>query len=155
MYLIDTNVISELRRRGNADPGVRRFFQHAIRQSIPRYLSVITVGELLRGVHGLRHRGDARQAASVESWLTSVLEDHRNEVLPVTEPICRVWARLRVPHNQHAVDKLIAATALEYGLTVVTRNVKDFASTGVALLNPFASAKPFNEGVTGDSLPQT
>lgn len=137
MYLVDTNVISEVRKRDRANLGVRNFFRDAARDGSDLYLSVVTVGELRRGVELIRYRGDAAQAAMLEAWLGTVLRDYAQYVLPMDDEIGQLWGRLRVPHPEHALDKLIAATALIHDLTVVTRNVDDFAGTGVRVLNPF------------------
>jgi toxin FitB len=136
-YLIDTNIISELRKQRKANPDVRQFFWQAAAQAAPLYLSVITIGELRRGVELIRHRGDRTQAALLETWLQTVLEDYADHILDFTALEAQVWGTLRVPHPQNALDKQIAATALTCGLTLVTRNVSDFAETGVPLLNPF------------------
>lgn len=137
MYLIDTCVISELRKGDRCNPGVHRFFTAAEAAGDPVYLSAVTVGELRRGVELLRHRGDEPQARRLETWLQTVLADYADYVLPLDAEIAQVWGRLRVPHPENALDKQIAATALLHGLTVVTRNVEDFAPTGVRVLNPF------------------
>lgn len=137
MYLLDTNVISECRKCGGGDEGVQRFIRRTDRDQSPRFLSVITLGELQRGVKVLRHRNDARQAVLIETWLEKLKRDYAREILPVDQTICNVWARLRVPHSEHPIDKLIAATALVHRLVVVTRNVKDFSNTGVEIYNPF------------------
>ena len=137
VYLIDTNVISEIRKRDRANAGVLTFFRQAQGSGVALYLSVVTVGELRRGVELIRHRGDALQADSLEAWLTSVLTDFAQNVLPIDHDVSQVWGRLRVPHPEHALDKFIAATALIHGLTVVTRNVDDFSGCRVPVLNPF------------------
>ena len=138
-YLIDTNIISELRKKSKANPGVLHFFQQAAEQSAPLYLSVITIGELRRGVDLIRHRGDQHQADLLETWLQTVLEDYTDHILDFTALEAQVWGKLRVPNPHNALDKMIAATALTYGLTLVTRNVSDFAGTGVPTINPFES----------------
>ena len=139
MYLIDTNVISESRKRSKADEGVRQFFQQMAREEARAFISVVTVGELRRGVELIRHRGDLRQADRLAHWLDQLLIEYCEDVLDINAEIAQLWGRLRVPHPEHALDKLIAATALIYDLTVVTRNHRDFAKTGVRLLNPFST----------------
>jgi len=137
MYLVDTNVISEIRKRERADKGVMAFFRKASRDDADLYLSVVTIGEIRRGVELIRHRGDKPQATRLENWLDDVLLEFGQNILAVDEEIGQLWGRLRVPHPEHALDKLIAATALIHDLTVVTRNVDDFAGTGSRVLNPF------------------
>jgi predicted nucleic acid-binding protein len=137
VYLIDTNIISERRKKERANKGVRAFFQEAAEEDIDLYLSVVTVSELRRGVEIVRYRGDVVQAAMLEKWLATVFDEFGQNILPVDNDIGQLWGRLRAPHPEHALDKLIAATGLIHGLTVVTRNVDDFSSTGVRLLNPF------------------
>ncbi|MCP5314522.1 MAG: type II toxin-antitoxin system VapC family toxin [Chromatiaceae bacterium] len=137
MYLIDTNVISESRKRSKADGGVRAFFKQVAKDDARVFISVVTVGELRRGVELIRHRGDRRQATQLEKWLDQLLQVYEDRVLDITTDIAQLWGRLRVPHPENALDKQIAATALIYDLTVVTRNHKDFSKTGVRLLNPF------------------
>jgi toxin FitB len=136
MYLIDTNVISEA-RKAQANSGVTAFFKNAAEASSVPYLSVVTVGELRRGVERLRHRSDVDQAILLDVWLEQVLTDYDSRILDVDVAVAEFWGRLRVPQGDHPLDKLIAATALVYDLTVVTRNISDFKSTGCKLLNPF------------------
>ena len=135
--LVDTGVLSEARRGARANAGVRRFFEVARRTGQALYLSVITVGELRRGVELLRHRNDASQADRLESWLELLLADHREGILDFGPEEAQVWGRLRVPRPENAFDKQIAATALTHGLTLVTGNVAHFEGLGVELLNPF------------------
>ncbi|MCC8397351.1 type II toxin-antitoxin system VapC family toxin [Paraburkholderia sp. MMS20-SJTR3] len=137
MYLVDTNVISEVRKRDRADKGVMAFFRKAAQDDADLYLSVVTVGELRRGVEIIRHRGDKPQATRLENWLDGVLREFGSNVLSVDEEIGQLWGRLRVPHPEHSLDKLVAATALIHDLIVVTRNVDDFAGMGARVLNPF------------------
>lgn len=137
MYLLDTNIISELRNRDRANPGITSFFDWLTEQEAISYLSVMTIGELRRGVDIIQHRGDFAQAKSLENWLQTILDNYAENILDFGREEAQIWGRLRVPHPENALDKQIAATALVYGLTLVTRNVKDFAATGVTLLNPF------------------
>lgn len=141
MYLIDTNIISEARKGKKANPGVIAFFRKVIDERIPVFLSVITIGELRRGVELVRHRGDLQQANQLEQWLEQILEKYRDYILLLDEEIAQLWGRLRVPNPENALDKQIAATALLHDLTVVTRNHKDFSSVGIKTLNPFESQK--------------
>jgi toxin FitB len=137
MYLLDTNIISELRKRNRANPGITRLFRQIAEQEAISYLSVITIGELRRGVDIIQHRGDFAQAKSLEIWLQNILDNYAENILDFGQEEAQIWGRLRVPHPENALDKQIAATALVYDLTLVTRNIKDFVATGVTLLNPF------------------
>jgi predicted nucleic acid-binding protein len=137
MYLIDTNVISEARKKGRANPGVSIFFRDVADKGELLYLSVISIGEIRRGIELIRYRGDAHQSDLLEAWLADILDQYRNHILAFDGDAAQVWGRLRVPHAQHEIDKQIAAIALVNGLTVVTRNTADFADTGVNLINPF------------------
>ena len=83
------------------------------------------------------HRGDSLQGKLLENWLINILQHYQSNILGIDGDIAQLWGKLRVPDTQHPLDKLIAATALTYDLTVVTRNVKVFEHTGVRLLNPF------------------
>ena len=137
MYLLDTNIISERRKRDRANPGVTRFFRQIAEEEIITYLSVITIGELRRGVDIIQYRGDVTQAKSLETWLQIIIDRYAENILDFGREEAQIWGRLRVPHPENALDKQIAATALVYDLTLVTRNIKDFTATGVSLLNPF------------------
>ncbi len=137
MYLIDTNVISEVRKGRKADSGVRAFFNDRLRDSHPVYISAITVGELRRGIEKIKHRNDKKQAHQLERWLKALLEQYADHILDFDQQAAQIWGRLRVPNYENALDKQIAATALIHDLVVVTRNTEDFISCGVELYNPF------------------
>jgi predicted nucleic acid-binding protein len=137
VYLIDTNVVSETRKKERANPGVVGFFDHLVASGEPFYLSVVSVGELRRGVELIRHRGETDQAGLLEAWLTMVLDRYGESILAFEADAAQVWGRLRVPNPGHELDKQIAAIALVHDLTVVTRNTGDFEGTGVKLINPF------------------
>jgi len=142
MFLIDTNVISEARKGQRSNFGVRRFFQDAMADDAPLFLSVISLGELRRGIDLIRYRGDLSQARELESWLSLLLHDYGDRVLPFDADAAQIWGRLRVPHSENAIDKQIAAIALLHDLTLVTRNTADVSATGVRLFNPFAATSP-------------
>jgi hypothetical protein len=137
MYLLDTNVVSELRKTNTAK-GDRRV--RAWSESIPAasmFLSSITVLELERGTL-LMERRDASQGAMLRSWLEDhVLPAFAGRILPVDTPVALRCAALHVPNPRSYRDSLIAATAMVHSMTVVTRNIADFQPTGVALLNPW------------------
>jgi predicted nucleic acid-binding protein len=141
VYLIDTNVVSEARKKAKSDPGVLAFFAHVASTDQPVYLSVVTVGELRRGIELSRHRDDARQAALLEDWLDVVLEQYGEHILAFDADAAQVWGRLRVPNPDHSIDKQVAAIALVNDLTIVTRNTADFEGTGARVMNPFSSAR--------------
>lgn len=141
MYLIDTNVISEARKRAKANPGVIDFFGRVAVADEAVYLSVVSVGELRRGIEIIRHRGDTEQAMLLEAWLTVVLLEFGGNILAFDADAAQVWGRLRVPNPEHEIDKQIASTALVNDLTLVTRNTADFEGTGAKLLNPFVPAR--------------
>jgi len=137
MYLVDTNVISEIRKGNRANTGVQDFFNASIRDKTSLYFSVITLGELRRGIEKLRYRNDVQQADLLENWLNELLVDYKDNILAFNAEAAQIWGYLRVPHHEHLLDKQIAATALANDLIVVTRNIDDFSATGVKLLNPF------------------
>jgi len=134
VYLLDTNVVSELRRGRRGDRGVRDWFD-----SIPTeemHLSVITDLELEIGVLGMERR-DREQGMRFRSWLTAIRSEFGPRLLPVHVEDARLAAALHVPDRRPYADALIAATALRRGLTMVTRNERDFRVQGLRVLNPF------------------
>lgn len=135
MYLIDTNVISEIRKGRNANAGVKLFWESSDINNF--FISVLTIGEIRRGISNLALRGDILQSRKLESWLELIISEYADRILSFDEISAQVWGNLMSPHPQHPIDKQIAAIALIYNLTVVTRNVEDFEGTGVNLLNPF------------------
>lgn len=137
MYLLDTNVVSELRRRDRADPRVARWADAVDLGDL--YLSVVTVLELELGVLAVEAR-DAAQGRLLRRWLDErVLPAFDGRILPVDAAVAVACARLHVPDRRPERDALIAATAQCHALTVVTRNRRDFAPMGVRVLDPWAA----------------
>lgn len=135
MFLLDTNVVSELRRRDRGDPAVVAWADTVPVAQI--YLSAITVLELELGILRME-RLDARQGMSLRAWLDGqILPRFEARILAIDTPVALACARLHVPDPRSERDALIAATALCHRMTVVTRNTQDFAATGVALLDPW------------------
>lgn len=136
-FLVDTNVISELRKRERGHPGVVRWAASVDPTEL--HTSVLVIGEIRRGIEQKR-RSDPAQAAALERWLDGMRVGLGRRIIPIDERIAELWGRLGVPATLPAIDGLIAATAMVHGLTVVTRDFGDMARTGAALLNPFAAA---------------
>jgi toxin FitB len=134
MYIVDTNVISERRKKQKVDRGVVEFFKHAENEI---FLPVQVIGELLAGIERLKRRGDDAQALMLQEWFESVLDEYSSHLLAFDPDCAKIWGVLIGLNEQHTVDKQIAAIALLHNLTVVTRNTAHFEGTGVRLLNPF------------------
>ncbi len=133
-FLLDTNVVSEIRKGDRADVRVQRWFDGVDREDL--CLSVLVVAEITDGAERLRRR-DPAQAQVYQAWLAELIEDFSGRLLPVTLEIARAWGRLSAIRPLPALDSLMAATALVHGLTFVTRNGRDVAGTGVDVLDPF------------------
>ena len=136
MYLLDTNVVSELRKAGTGRANPRVLAWVSLRRVSELYLSVITRMEILQGV--LQIGRDPQQARRLQAWLDdAVIRAFRDRLLPVDLRIALECARLHVPDRRPDRDALIGATALVHGMTVVTRNVEDFQPMGVGVVNPW------------------
>ena len=138
MFLIDTMVLSELRRR-ERDPGVVSWI--ASQRQEDCFLSVVSIGEIERGI-SKRRVADPAFARQLADWLDALLRLHGQRLLPVDLAIARRWGQLSAALGHQGADLLIAATAQEHGLTVVTRNLRHFSPTGVATLNPWSGDQP-------------
>lgn len=134
-YLIDTNVIAELRKGDRADPALRSWFATVADEEI--FLSVLTIGEIRRGIEAIR-RHDSEAAAALDGWLSRVHRAHRDRILQVSRAVTEEWGRINVPDPLPVVDGLLAATAKVTGLTLATRNVGALKRAGVELVDPFA-----------------
>lgn len=134
MYLLDTNVVYELRKGDRANERVRAWLESVDEAEL--FVSVLVAGELRQGVERLRRR-DAAQARRLDRWLRQILEGYAERVLPIDASVADLWGRLNVPQPISTVDGLLAATALVHDLTLVTRNVKDVERTRARVLNPW------------------
>ncbi|MFM7313579.1 MAG: type II toxin-antitoxin system VapC family toxin [Cyanobium sp.] len=135
MFLIDTMVLSELRRR-QRDPGVAAWI--ASQRQEDCFLSVVSIGEIERGI-ARRRSADPAFARQLADWLDQLLRLHGDRLLPVDLGTARRWGQLSAQLGHDGADLLIAATALKHGLTVVTRNLRHFVPTGVATFNPWTA----------------
>lgn len=134
-FLLDTNVLSEVRKQGSrCNEGVRRWYQAADTETL--YLSVLVLGEIRKGIERIRQR-DADSANAIETWMRKVSGEFGDRVLPVTANITNEWGKLGVDQPVPVVDGLLGATALVHELIFVTRNTVHLSRTGVQLLNPF------------------
>ena len=136
-YLLDTNVLSELRKGRRCDPNVARWALSVPRSSL--HTSLLVLGEIRRGVERIR-RKDQGQARVLEGWLEQVRRTFAGRILGLDEAVVDLWGRMAVPDPVPVVDGLLAATARRHGLVLVTRNVADVRRTGAQLLNPFEPA---------------
>lgn len=136
-WLLDTNVISELRKIGDGktDPNVAAWV--AAEDAEDFFISAITILELERGVLGILRR-DSNQGARLRNWLDNhVRPGFTGRILPIDDAVATRYAHLHVPNRRNEADALIAATALVHGMTVATRNLADFAGTGVIVVDPW------------------
>jgi hypothetical protein len=131
-FLLDTNAISEIRR--GSDQRVRSWVDQVADADL--HLSVLTLGEIRKGIELLRGR-DPAQAEVFDSWLSELRARFADRIVPIDDRVAEEWGRLNAAGSRNTVDSLIAATARIHELTVVTRNIRDFEGCGVALLNPW------------------
>lgn len=133
-WLIDTNIISEIRKGPRCHPAVASWWAGVEEQDL--FLSVLTLGEIRRGIEALRPR-DATRAVALEAWLAELREGFGARILGLDTATAEAWGRMAAMRSVSVVDALLAATALVNGLTLVTRNAVDVVGLGVHILNPF------------------
>lgn len=135
-YLLDTNVLSELRKR-SPHAAVAAWLETTKADDL--HMSVLVIGEVRRGIERLRAR-DTRQAHVFEQWLQTLKRDYRHRILPVSPTIAETWGRLSAPRPLPVIDSLLAATAIVHDLSLVTRDTSTLQGTGASLLNPWQFA---------------
>lgn len=133
-YLLDTNIISEVRKGAKCDANVAAWYASINDADI--YLSVLVLGEIRKGVERARP-SDPAQARALETWLTTVAKSFAERILPVDQAIADEWGRMGAKRPVSTVDALLAATAKIHGMTLATRNVSDVADLGASFINPF------------------
>ncbi len=133
-YLIDTNVISEVRKGAKCDSNVASWYGSIDDADI--YLSVLVLGEIRKGVERVRS-GNPAQARALEKWLTTVVGSFAERILPIYQAVADEWGRMGAKRPVSTVDALLAATAKVHGMTLATRNVSDVADLGASFVNPF------------------
>ncbi len=136
-WLLDTNIVSELRKKERANANVRAWYEAIDAGAI--WLSVLVVGEIRRGIETLRRR-DERSARALDRWAGRLEREHDSRILPVDRAIALEWGRLDAAFGLSPIDGLLAATARVHGLTLATRNTKHVLRSGVRCVNPFAVA---------------
>ena len=137
-YLLDTTVMSELRKGRRCDDTLRTWFDAAVSDEL--FLSVLVTGEIRRGIEQIRRR-DPDAAGHLDAWLSKLRDHYADRILPITEGIAELWGQAGLEQPLPPNDGLLAATAQWHGLVVVTRIVSDFVDAGVDVLNPFAVSK--------------
>ena len=134
MFLLDTNVISEVRKADRCNAGVTRWFAGVSDGDL--FISVVVTGEIRQGIERLRRR-DSRQAENLERWLEDVVTSYADRILPIDGRVADAWGRLGAARPVPVIDGLLAATARVHDMTLVTRNAPDVKGLGVPVLNPF------------------
>ena len=138
-YLVDTNVLSELRKQQRCDPQVTAWLASVSPDEL--FVSVLSLGEIRRGIELIRKR-DPASARALEKWLTGLETHYSDRILPVSAAVADWWGRLSPDQPLPVSDGLLAATGIEHKLTIVTRNTDDFLRSGVNTLNPFLPRNP-------------
>ncbi len=129
-------MVSELRKQGRCNPRVAAWFARVSPEEI--FFSVLTLGEIRRGIESIRRR-DVRSAEALEAWLDELATTYADRILAVDQSVAEEWGRLNVPNRRSVIDALLAATAKVHDLTLVTRNLRDIKGTGVSWFDPFGA----------------
>ena len=137
--LLDTNILSELRKGSRCEAGVRKWVESITAEEM--FVSVLVLGEIRQGVERIRMR-DQNQARALEKWLQSISTEFADRILPVDERVADQWGRLGLRQPVPTLDAFLAATALVHDLTVVSRDEDGFRNTGVRLISPFSKSQP-------------
>ena len=134
-FLLDTNILSELRKGSRCDAGVREWIQNTPAEEL--FVSVVVLGEIRRGIERIRIR-DQNQARALEKWLQSLKTEFADRILPVDERVADHWGYLGARQPVPLLDAFLAATGLVHNLTVVSRDEDGYRNTGARLINPFS-----------------
>jgi toxin FitB len=137
-YLVDTNIISEVRKGAQCDSNVAAWYASIGDKDI--YLSVLVLGEIRKGIERARP-GNPAQARALESWLMAVARSFGERILPIDHAVADEWGRMGAKRSVSTIDALLAATAKVHRMTLATRNVSDVADLGAKFINPFAYPK--------------
>lgn len=135
-FLLDTNVLSELRKGARANGNARAWIASALDERL--FTSVLVLGEIRRGIESLRRR-DPRSARALDKWCAEIERSYSDRVLPVSLRVADEWGRLDAAFGLSPIDGLLVATARVHGLVLVTRNTKDVLRTGIDVVNPFVA----------------
>lgn len=137
-WLVDTNIISEIRKGERCHPGVAAWWAEVEERDL--FLSVLTLGEIRRGIEGVRHR-DPAKAVALERWLRDVSDAFGARIIGLDLGVADAWGRMSAARSVPVIDALLAATAQVHDLVLVTRNTADVSGLGVRTLNPFVSSE--------------
>lgn len=138
-YLVDTNIISEVRKGSRCNPNVAAWYASIDDGAI--YLSVLVLGEIRKGIEKARSNNSGH-AQALENWLATLRTAYRERVLPVDQSVAEEWGRMTAGRSVPSIDALLAATAKVHRMTLVTRNLPDVADLGAQVLNPFEARPP-------------
>ena len=138
MFLLDTNVTSEVRKGSRCDANVAKWYSEADESRL--FISSLSIGEIRRGIELVRRRGDLPQANALVTWLRTVMQEFSDRILNVDTAVAETWGVLSTIRPIPVIDGLLAATAMKHNLILVTRNVADVEGFGIQILNPFTPA---------------